>query len=101
MGGFNIKLVFCVCVCMCMSVHVCMYCVHEMVCVRPVIPTQGILDVYRHALGQADLYGPTNFASFLDKAINYATGAVTQDNQNYYILMVITVRGSEHALDAF
>ncbi len=55
---------------------------------------QGILEAYRYTLGRVQLYGPTNFATFLDKAIRYATGAVTQQSQNYYILMVITVSAS-------
>jgi hypothetical protein len=51
---------------------------------------QGILDVYRYALTQVQLYGPTNFSSFLDKAIDVSVGATTQDKQSYFILLVIT-----------
>ena len=76
----------CMCVCACMSA-----CLPVSTMQYVCSPAQGILDVYRHALGQADLYGPTNFSSFLDKAIEFATGAVSQEEQNYYILMVITV----------
>ena len=53
---------------------------------------QGILDAYRYTLSQCDLYGPTNFSGFLDKAIECARGGVTQQSQNYTILLVITVR---------
>ena len=53
---------------------------------------KGILDVYRYTLSQVEFYGPTNFSTFLDKAIEYATGGVSQEAQSYYILLVITVR---------
>jgi hypothetical protein len=52
---------------------------------------QGILDVYRYSLGQVQLYGPTNFSSFLDKAIDVAVGTTSQETQSYFILLVITV----------
>ncbi len=52
-----------------------------------------MLDAYRYALSQIELYGPTNFSSFLDRAINMAKGKVTQQSQSYHILLVITVRG--------
>ena len=55
------------------------------------IPPQGILDVYKYAVSHVQLYGPTNFSSFLDKAVQYASTGVTQESQNYYILLVITV----------
>ena len=54
--------------------------------------TQGILEAYHYAVSHTELYGPTNFSSFLDNAIESAKGAVTQDSQNYTILLVITVR---------
>jgi len=39
-----------------------------------------------------ELYGPTNFSTFLDKAIEYSSGGVSQEAQNYHILLIITVR---------
>ena len=57
---------------------------------------QGLLDAYRFALSRIDLYGPTNFSSFLDTAIQCATGGVTQDQQTYSILLVITVSTPSH-----
>ena len=57
---------------------------------------QGLLDAYRFALSRVDLYGPTNFSSFLDTAIQYATGGVTQDQQAYSILLIITVSTPSH-----
>ncbi len=56
------------------------------------LPAQGILDAYRYSLSQIELYGPTNFSTFLDRTIQYASGGVSQESQNYYILLIITVR---------
>ena len=53
---------------------------------------KGILDAYHYTLSQVEFYGPTNFSTFLDKAIEYATGGVSQEAQSYHILLVITVR---------
>ena len=53
---------------------------------------QGILEAYHYALQQVQLFGPTNFSYFLDKAIEYASESnTTQGQQNYTILLVITV----------
>ena len=52
---------------------------------------QGILDVYRYSLSHVQLYGPTNFSSFLDRAIEISVGTTTQEKQSYFILLVITV----------
>ena len=49
------------------------------------------MDAYRYALTQVDLFGPTNFSSFLLRAIEMAGGKVTQETQTYNILLVITV----------
>ena len=62
--------------------------------------SQGIIDVYRYALSQVQLYGPTNFSPFLDKTIEMAIGGVTQESQNYTILLVITVSSSAHQYPA-
>lgn len=51
---------------------------------------QGIIDVYRYAISQVQLFGPTNFSSFMDKAIEISVGTTTQESQNYFILLVIT-----------
>ena len=51
---------------------------------------QGILDAYHYTVGQVEFYGPTNFSSILDKAMEYATHP-SQDVQRYQILMIITV----------
>jgi hypothetical protein len=51
---------------------------------------QGILDVYRYSLSHVQLYGPTNFSSFLDRAIEVSVGTTTQEKQSYFILLVIT-----------
>ena len=55
---------------------------------------QGILGAYQFTLSQVQLYGPTNFSSFLDRAIAMASQPTTQQNQAYYILLVITVSGA-------
>ncbi|XP_019852495.1 PREDICTED: copine-9-like isoform X2 [Amphimedon queenslandica] len=51
---------------------------------------EGILGSYWYALSMVDLHGPTNFSSFLDTAKKYASTGVTQERQQYYILLVIT-----------
>lgn len=52
---------------------------------------QGILDAYYNALRQVDLFGPTNFSSFLDKTMEYCNASpISQNSQNYFILLVIT-----------
>ena len=56
---------------------------------------QGVLDAYEYTLGVVELYGPTNFSSILSKAITYATSSVvSQGEQHYYILLIITVRST-------
>ncbi len=49
------------------------------------------MEAYKYALTQIDLYGPTNFSSFMKKAMENAQSAVTQSSQSYHILLVITV----------
>ncbi|XP_064406207.1 copine-9-like isoform X1 [Halichondria panicea] len=51
---------------------------------------QGILDAYHYTLSQVQLYGPTNFSTFLDKIIESCQDSITQDSQSYNILLVIT-----------
>ncbi|KAL5473575.1 hypothetical protein EMCRGX_G028072 [Ephydatia muelleri] len=51
---------------------------------------QGILDAYQYTLHNVKLHGPTNFSSFLDRAMQYASAQNTQQSQNYFILLVIT-----------
>ena len=59
---------------------------------------QGILGAYYNALRQVDLFGPTNFSSFLDKTMEYCNASPTsQNSQNYFILLVITVSISVHS----
>ena len=52
---------------------------------------QGILDAYQYTLHNVKLHGPTNFSSFLDTAMRYASVPGTQQSQSYFILLVITV----------
>jgi vacuolar-type H+-ATPase subunit F/Vma7 len=72
-----------------------------------------VVDAYKHAIKNVNLYGPTNFAPILD-LVNEMTEQmnVTQQNQKYNILLIITdgvitdlqktideiVRGSNQAL---
>lgn len=72
-----------------------------------------MVDAYKHAIKNVNLYGPTNFAPILD-LVNEMTEQmnVTQQNQKYNILLIITdgvitdlqktideiVRGSNQAL---
>lgn len=54
--------------------------------------TQGILDAYHYSLRLVDLFGPTNFSPIILKTIEMANQTpTTQDSQNYYILLIITV----------
>lgn len=51
----------------------------------------GVLDVYRQALNAVQLYGPTYFAPIINHAIDrYASEQVNQNNQRYFILLMIT-----------
>ena len=60
-------------------------------CIRDrVSGVQGILDAYHYTLSQVDLYGPTNFSSILEATIQYASAGVSQERQQYHILLVIT-----------
>ena len=52
---------------------------------------QGILGAYQFAVSQVQLYGPTNFSSILDRAMAMAKEPLNQQQQSYYILLVITV----------
>jgi len=51
----------------------------------------GVVEVYKNAINKVNLYGPTNFASFLE-LLNEMTEDmdVTQANQKYNILLIIT-----------
>ena len=51
----------------------------------------GVVEVYKNAINKVNLYGPTNFASFLE-VLNEMTEDmdVTQANQKYNILLIIT-----------
>ena len=53
--------------------------------------SQGILQAYYQTLRSVQLYGPTNFSLFLDKAIELSSGICSQLSQHYCILLVITV----------
>ena len=74
-------------------------CLYECTCVyvhhfHSFYDIQGILEAYHYSLSQVQLFGPTNFSYFLDKAIQYASdSSMSQAEQNYTILLVITVRG--------
>lgn len=51
----------------------------------------GILDVYRQAINAVQLNGPTYFAPIINNAIDrYASEQVSQANQRYFILLMIT-----------
>ena len=57
----------------------------------PYTISQGIVDAYQHAVRNVQLHGPTNFSSILDKAMQYASVQESQQSQNYFILLIITV----------
>lgn len=51
----------------------------------------GVMDAYKNAINRANLYGPTHFSPLLDM-VNEMTESmnVTQVNQKYNILLIIT-----------
>jgi len=51
---------------------------------------QGILGVYEYAIHNCELYGPTIFSKIIDVAAQIASVTESQQNQKYYILLMIT-----------
>ena len=52
---------------------------------------EGIVDAYKNALKNVNLYGPTNFAPVIELIGDMAADEkVSQDNQKYFILLIIT-----------
>ena len=49
---------------------------------------QGILDAYRTALGQVQLYGPTNFSPIINHVARIARSF--QDGRQYFVLLILT-----------
>jgi hypothetical protein len=52
---------------------------------------EGVIDAYKNAINRVNLYGPTHFGSLLE-LVNDMTESmkVTQQNQKYNILLIIT-----------
>jgi len=58
---------------------------------NPEVPgIQGMLDVYSYAIHNCELYGPTIFSKIIDVAAQISSRTETQENQKYYILLIIT-----------
>ena len=55
-----------------------------------VVGVEGIKAVYRKALSEVELFGPTNFAEVIRTAGRYASIKVDQARQKYYVLLIIT-----------
>jgi len=52
---------------------------------------EGVLDTYKNALNNVDLYGPTHFSKVLETVNDMCEGLeVSQNNQKYMILLIIT-----------
>lgn len=52
---------------------------------------EGVTAAYKNALKNVNLYGPTNFAPVVELVADMAEEAkVAQDNQKYFILLIIT-----------
>ncbi|KAG2385825.1 hypothetical protein C9374_002974 [Naegleria lovaniensis] len=51
---------------------------------------EGILQAYRQALNNVSLSGPTLFANVIKTACQIASQPISQQNQEYYILLIIT-----------
>ena len=50
----------------------------------------GLLDAYKRSLEHLELWGPTYFSPFLDKAKGIASEAWPDDEQVYHVLLVLT-----------
>jgi len=51
----------------------------------------GVVNAYKNALKTVNLYGPTNFAPIIEMVNDMAAEVeVTQGNQKYFILLIIT-----------
>jgi hypothetical protein len=50
----------------------------------------GILAAYKQAINSVQLYGPTNFAETIRVASQYASRYIDQNNQHYFVLLIIT-----------
>uniref|UniRef100_A0A7S1KMX3 Copine C-terminal domain-containing protein n=1 Tax=Percolomonas cosmopolitus TaxID=63605 RepID=A0A7S1KMX3_9EUKA len=51
---------------------------------------QGIVSAYEQALHSVQLYGPTFFSEIIRKASDLASGYVSQDVQQYHVLLLLT-----------
>ena len=52
---------------------------------------EGVVEAYKNALKNVNLYGPTNFAPIIELVNDMATAEnVTQANQKHFILLIIT-----------
>ncbi|GAB0490069.1 hypothetical protein MMPV_001299 [Pyropia vietnamensis] len=51
---------------------------------------EGVLEAYRRTLDEVQLYGPTVFADLVRHVATLASGRVTQTDQQYTILLVLT-----------
>jgi len=52
---------------------------------------EGVIEAYKNALKQVELYGPTHFGSILELINDFTESMqVTQVNQKYNILLIIT-----------
>jgi len=50
----------------------------------------GILSAYKQAIYNVELWGPTNFAPVIRTATKYASQHMSQENQQYFVLLIIT-----------
>ena len=50
----------------------------------------GIVEAYRAGVMNVQLWGPTNFAPVIQHVMRFAKEHSTQENQKYYILLIIT-----------
>ncbi|KAJ4458967.1 putative Nicotinic receptor-associated protein 1 [Paratrimastix pyriformis] len=55
-----------------------------------VVGVPGMLQAYDQAIRTVQLYGPTNFAEVIRKASEYAAQYQTQQQQKYFVLLIIT-----------
>lgn len=52
---------------------------------------EGVVEVYKNAINKVNLYGPTNFASFMELTNQVTEDMnVSQGEQKYNILLIIT-----------
>lgn len=62
-----------------------------------------VLEVYEQSVNSVSFYGPTVFSQMIETVISYASEDTTQENQQYYVLLILTdgiINDMEATIDA-